>query len=121
MSDDWDGDKARIAENGAAFPDRNVIRKDQRNTAALKPGDTVLVDFPANPLHGKAVWIVEILPDFNIAPPDSEPMLCELILIDHPSLPRPIGHCRSRLAGTVENARLRSEEADDTRQYEMLV
>ena len=73
----------------------------------IAPGAIVRVDFPGHSLHGQRVRIDRIVPDFNIAHEDGDPLLCEMIFIMHPSLPGPVGIHRARLGGTVENASLR--------------
>lgn len=80
----------------------------------VTPGDIVMVDHPGNPLHGQRVRVVRIDPEMNIAHPACpEQMIVEMIFIDHPTLPEPVGIGTERLAGTPQNARMRVLERDD--------
>jgi hypothetical protein len=56
------------------------------------PGDTAVVNFAGNPLHGKRVRIERIDPAMDIAHPDcAERLICPMAFISHPSLPQPVG------------------------------
>ena len=80
----------------------------------MNPGDVALVDWPGHGLHNQRVRIERIDPECDIAHPSSpERMVVEMVFIAHPSLPGPVGIGPERLAGTVQNARLREFEAED--------
>jgi hypothetical protein len=58
----------------------------------MKPGDTAIVAFPGNGLHGKRVRIERAPEAVDIAHPDcAERLVCMLAFISHPSLPQPVG------------------------------
>lgn len=89
----------------------------------MKAGQSAAVDFPGHPWHGKRVEVVSIEFEFNIAPDGAEPYLAPVVFIRRKSDGEPIGIAMERLAGTAENARLRTEEraANETGQGELLL
>jgi len=66
--------------------------------ADLNPGDTVVVNFPGNGLHGKRVRVERIDPALDLAHPDCpERLLCEMLWVSHPTLAWTIGLSRERI------------------------
>ena len=57
----------------------------------MTPGDTAIVKFPGNGLHGKRVRI-ERVEAVDIAHPNcAERMICMVAFVSHRSLPQPVG------------------------------
>ncbi len=80
----------------------------------MNPGDIVLIDFPQHQLHNQRVR-VESIEIIDLAHPDcDERMPVEIVFYSHPSLSGKWGISRERIGGTIENARLRQLEREDS-------
>lgn len=63
----------------------------------LAPGVRAVVDSPGHALDGKKVTVGAVDRDCNIAGEGVPPMRVEIVFVEHPSLPEPIGLGPQRL------------------------
>lgn len=85
----------------------------------MTPGGAVRVLFPGHVWHGQLVRVVEVCPAFNLAPEDAEPVLAEVIFVQHPDAPYPCGVPRRRLRAAESNIVLRPTDVSRERQTEL--
>ena len=93
----------------------------------MTPGDTVIIDLPGSALHGKAVEVLEDIPEMNIAAEGSDPFYCHgvKINVDTP-FGKMIVHI-SHISGTAEASDRRRWESElrkaeiEERQGELLL
>ncbi len=76
----------------------------------LSPGDTVIIDLPGSALHGKAVEVLEDVPEFNLAPEGAEPFLAHMVRVRTPY--GEFVYHMAHISGTAEASERRRWEAD---------